>query len=92
MRFFLLILSIMLCSSFLHTKEPSFNFSIGSKIGNIPLQISKTSQNIKAIGGIKLNSWILSPKFSSFISDKSSHFSKNNDSEEILYIKFKFKF
>ena len=93
MRFILLILTITSYASFLHAEEPLFKFSFGSNVGNIPLQITKTSKNIKSISGIRLNTWTLSPNFSSFKNNqKLSNFSETNDFEEIAYIKLKLKF
>jgi hypothetical protein len=93
MRFFLSILAITFYLSFLHAEEPSFKFTFGSSLGNIPIEINKTSKNIKKSPGIKINSWILSPNFSSFIGNAENlNFSKGTDLKESLYIKFNFKF
>ena len=80
--------------SVLHTEEPSFKFTFGSNLGNIPLEINKMSDNIKKPNGFKINSWILSPNFSSFIRDKKkiNLSDKKNFKKENLYIKFNFKF
>ena len=72
MRFFLAILSIVIYSSFLHATEPSFKFTFGSNLGNIPLEINKMSQNKKTIGGLKINSWTLSPNFLSFANNQNN--------------------
>ena len=46
-------------------------FTFGSNLGKIPLEINKMSKNIKPLAGItKLNSWTLSPNFSSFNGDE----------------------
>ena len=93
MRFFLAILSIVIYSSFLHATEPSFKFTFGSNLGNIPLEINKMSQNKKTIGGLKINSWTLSPNFSSFANNQNnSNFSEKTSLKEILYIKIKLNF
>ena len=93
MRFFLSILAITFHLSFLYADEPSFKFTFGSNLGNIPIEINKTSKNIKKSPGIKINSWILSPNFSSFIGNKENlNFSKGTDLKESLYINFNFKF
>ena len=93
MRFFLAILSIVIYSSFLHATEPSLKFTFGSNLGNIPLEINKMSQNKKTIGGLKINSWTLSPNFSSFANNqKNSNFSEKTSLKEILYIKIKLNF
>ena len=93
MRFFLVILVITMHSVFLHASEPSFKLTFGSNLGNVPLEINKMSKNIKPLPGIKINSWILSPNFSSFIGDKkNSNFTEVKDFKESLYIKFNFKF
>ena len=93
MRFFLAILAIIFYTSSLSAKEPSFKFTFGSSLGNIPIEINKTSKNIKKSPGIKINSWILSPNFSSFIGNAENlNFSKGTDLKESLYIKFNFKF
>ena len=93
MRLILLILTIVFYASFLHAEETSFKLSFGTTVGNIPLQITKTNKNTKNIGGIKLNSWILSPNFSPLKKNKElSSFSTTNYFEEMVYIKFKLKF
>jgi len=53
-----------------YAEEPSFKFTFGSNLGNIPLEINKMSKNLKKSPGIEINSWILSPNFSSFIGNK----------------------
>ena len=81
--------------SFLSAETPSFKFTFGSNLGNIPLEINKMNKNIKTLGGFKINSWILSPNFSSFVGNKNfSNLSENKNSKEkeSLYIKFNFKF
>jgi hypothetical protein len=53
------------------------------------------SKNIKNLGGLKINSWVLSPNFSSFLDNKrNSNLSENKHSKgkESLYIKFNIKF
>ena len=51
------------------------------------------SKNIKKSPGIKIDSWILSPNFSSIIGDKESlNFLEDKNLKENLYIKFNFKF
>jgi hypothetical protein len=93
MRLFLTVLAIMFHASFLEATESSFKFVFGSNVGSIPINISKTSLNIKTIGGIQLNSWKLSPNFSSFVNNKKSlHAFKNKDFRESVYIRLNFKF
>jgi hypothetical protein len=94
----LLILLGIFYSSFLYAETPSYKFTLGSNLGNIPLEFNKKSKNIRTLGGIKMNSWVLSPNFSSVLGKKkllkSSQFSENKVSTEkkSLYIKFKFTF
>ena len=95
MRKALIILTLVFYPYFVHAKEPSFKFTFGSNLANIPIEINKMNKNIKTSTGIKINSWILSPNFSSFLDNKKfSKFSKNKNfkEKESLYIKFKFKF
>jgi hypothetical protein len=93
MRFLLaILLSVIFHASFLQATEPSFKFTFGSNLGNIPLEINKMSKNIKTIGGIKINSWTLSPNFSSFSNDKKILNQIEKTSKESLYLKIKFKF
>ncbi len=95
MRFFLLLLLTILYTSFLPAEIPSFKFTLGSNLGNFPLEINKMSKNIKNLGGLKINSWVLSPNFSSFLDNKrNSNLSENKHSKgkESLYIKFNIKF
>jgi hypothetical protein len=94
-RFLLIILTITIHASFLHADEPSFKFTFGSNLGNIPLEINKMSKNIKPLPGIKINSWILSPKFTSLGGGKSffkSQKEKESNEKQKIYIKFNFKF
>ena len=86
-----ILLSVIFHASFLQATEPSFEFTFGSNLGNIPLEINKMSKNIKTIGGIKINSWTLSPNFSSFVKDKKSNFIETK-LEEKLFIKINLKF
>ena len=93
MRFFLAILGMLLYTSFLYSTEPSFKFTFGSNLGNIPFEVNKVSKNKKTIGGLKINSWTLSPNFLSFAgSQQKSNFSEKISLKEILYIKIKLKF
>ncbi|MDC1212726.1 hypothetical protein N8016_02915 [Pelagibacteraceae bacterium] len=93
MRFFLaVLLSVIFYASFLPATEPSFKFTFGSNLGNIPLEINKMSKNIKNKSGIKINSWTLSPNFSSFNNDKKILNQREKKSKESLYLKIKFKF
>jgi hypothetical protein len=87
-----ILLSVIFHASFLQATEPSFEFTFGSNLGNIPLEINKMSKNIKTIGGIKINSWTLSPNFSSFSNDKKILNQIEKTSKESLYLKIKFKF
>ena len=94
----LLILLGIFYSSFLSAETPSFKFTLGSNLGNIPLEFNKNSKNIRTLGGLKRNSWVLSPNFSSVLGKKklleSSKFLGNKVSTEkkSLYIKFKLTF
>ena len=93
MRFSLVVLAITFHMSFLHAEEPSFKFTFGSNLGNVPLEINKMSKNLKKSTGIKINSWILSPNFLFFIEGKkNSNFTEDKDFKEVLYIKLNFKF
>ena len=93
MRFFLAILAFTIHASLLHAVEPSFKVTIGGNFGDIPLEINKMSKNIKPVGGIKINSWTLSPNFLSFAGDKNtSSFMGRKETKDNLYIKIKFKF
>jgi len=93
MRILLAVLIILLHASFLHAEEPSFKISFGSKVGNIPFEINKMSKNKKTKGGIKINSWNISPNFSSFEGFKKiKKISKDENFEEKFYIKLKLKF
>ena len=90
----LAILIITLHASFVLAKESSFKFTFGSNIGNVPFEINKMSDNMKKSAGFKINSWILSPNFSSFIGDKKkiNLSEKKNFKKESLFINFNFKF
>ena len=94
MKFFSLLLLTILFTSFLSAEIPSLKFTFGSNLGNIPLEINKINKNIRTLSGLKINSWVLSPNFSSFFYNEKLNFSENKHSKEkeSLYIKFKFKF
>ena len=93
MRFIVTFLAVTFYTSFLHAEESSFKFTFGSNLGSIPFEINKTSKNIRTSPGIKINSWILSPNFSSFIVDKKNlDFLRDKDSKKALYIKLNYKF
>ena len=93
MRIFLVIIVILLHSTVLRATESSFKFTFGSNLGNVPLEINKISKNLKQLPGLKINSWILSPIFSTFVGQKKlSKFSKKDRLKETLYIKLNFKF
>ena len=93
MRFFFFALVITLNLSFLHAAEPSFKFTFGGNLGNLPIEINKMSKDTKIQSGININSWIVSHNFLPFVVDKKkSNFLKNKDSKENFYIKFNFKF
>ena len=95
MKLLIIALAFMLHTTFLSATESSFKITFGSKIGNVPLEISKTNLNAKTLGGIKLNSWTLSPNFSSIVNNKKSSYfleNKDKDLEESVYIQLNFKF
>ena len=93
MRFLLLLLLTILYTSFLTAEIPSFKFTFGSNLGNIPLEINKMNKNIKTLSGLKIHSWILSPNFSSSKEDKESlNFADDKNFKEFVYIKLNFKF
>ena len=92
MRFLITALAITFYFSLLNANEPSFKFTIGSNLANIPVEINKMSKNIKTLTGIKINSWILSPNFSSIMGGKKFSENKKFKEKESLYIKFNFKF
>jgi hypothetical protein len=66
----LIVTGIIFYASFLQAAESKFKFTFGSKIGGIPFELNKMSKDIKTLPGIKINSWILSPNYSSFAADK----------------------
>jgi len=87
MRILLLVLAITFYAPFLYAEESSFKLTFGSNLGNIPLEINKINKNKKILSGIKINSWILSPNFLSFIGDKkNSNFSDDKKfKEDFIY-------
>ena len=91
--FFVILLTAVLHASFSPATEPSYKFTFGSNLGKIPLEINKMSENIKPLVGIKINSWTLSPNFSSFNGGEiKSNFIKKENTKENLYIKINFNF
>ena len=93
MKFLLAVLAIIFHLSILQADERSFKFSFGSNLAGLPFEINKSSKNLKTPQGIKINSWILSPNFSSFLGNKTKkNFFENKDSNEKIYIKFNLKF
>jgi|TARA_B110000444_G_scaffold196015_1_gene186590 hypothetical protein len=98
-RFFLIILVIIFQISFLNAAEPKFKLTFGSNLGNIPLEINKINKidkmikNKMSLSGIKINSWILTPNFSSFIKKKgSSNFLESKNSKDSIYLRVNLKF
>ena len=98
-RFFLLILVTIFHAYLLNAEESKFKFTFGSNLGNIPLEINKINKvnkiikNKVSLSGLKINSWILTPNFLSFIDrTKSSNIFKNKNSKDNIYIKLNFKF
>jgi len=92
-RFFILILVLTLYAPFLQATEKLFKFTFGTNQGSVPFEINKTNINIKKSPGIKLNSWILTPNFSSFLDDKKkSKFSKKKNCKNDFLLTFKLKF
>ena len=93
MRFLLAVLAIAFYTSFLHAEEPTFKFTFGSNLSNIPFEFNKTSENIKKSPGIKINSWILSPNLSSLAgNEKVLNSLKNKNYKNAFFIKFNLKF
>ena len=94
MRFFLtILLTVLLYASSLHAEEPTFKFTFGTNLGNLPLEVNKTSKNKKTSPGIMISSWSLSPNFLSYVGKKQLfNFSENKISENSFYFKFKLKF
>ena len=94
MRFFLMILlPVLLHASFLQAEEPKFKLTFGTNLGDLPLEINKTSKIQKTSPGIMINSWNLSPNFSNYVGEKKLiNFSENKISKNSIYCKFKFKF
>ena len=92
-RICLVVLGVAFYTSFLQAEESKFKLIFGSNLGDFPFEINKKSKNAKIPAGININSWVLSPKFSSFVRDKKlSNFSENTFSKDKIYIKFNFKF
>ena len=93
MRFFLaILLTIIFNASFLQATEPSYKITFGASLGNIPIEINRINKNEKSIGGIKINTWTLSPNFSALGKDKKILNFQQTELEENFYIKINFKF
>ncbi|MDC0619369.1 hypothetical protein OAO89_03535 [Pelagibacteraceae bacterium] len=93
MRFFLaILLSVILHASFLQATEPTYKFTFGTSIGNIPIEINRMNKNEKNIGGIKINTWTLSPNFSALGKDKKALNFEQSEIKENFYIKINFRF
>ena len=91
--FFVILLTTVLHASLLPATETSYKFTFGSNLGKIPLEISRMSENIKPLAGIKINSWTLAPNFLSYSGGKKrSNFIGKENTKENLYIKINFKF
>ena len=92
-RFFLIISVVIFYTSALHAEDSNFKLTFGSNLGNIPFEINKINKKAISLPGIKINSWILSPKFSSFQKEKEiSNFLENKNSKDSIYLKINFKF
>ena len=98
MRFFVAALAIIFHTSFSHAEDSSFRFTFGSTLGKFPIKIDKQNAINKTIGSIKINSWAVSPNFSSLVGkNEISNITKDINIEEknfgeILYMKINFKF
>tara|TARA_B110000967_G_C18374863_1_gene312381 strand:- start:90 stop:311 length:222 start_codon:yes stop_codon:yes gene_type:complete len=72
---------------------PSYKFTFGGDLGNIPIVINKTSESTKTSTGVKINSWILSPNLSSLAgNEKVLNSLKNKNYKNAFFIKFNLKF
>jgi|TARA_B100000780_G_scaffold171903_1_gene120346 hypothetical protein len=92
-KLILLLLATVLSTSFLSAEMPSFKFTFGSNLGNIPIEINNINKNVKKLIGVKINKWVLSPNFSSFAGNKIlSDYSKSKNYKKSVYIKFRLNF
>lgn len=75
-----------------NSDEPSFSLSVLSNINNLPIQIEKSSENIKTPFSLEFKKWTLSPSVQSYVRNKSLPNMKNKSSSDILFVKFKYIF
>ena len=93
LKIWLIVIAFFLHTAFLHAEDKKYKFTVGSNLGNIPLEINKMSKNNTILPGIKINSWTVSPNFSYFAPSKDSfNFSENKISKDSIYMKFYLRF
>lgn len=91
--FFSFLAAALITSSFLLAEESQLNFTFGSNLGKVPFEINNSKKNINKFSGIKINKWMMSPNFSSFVAGSdSNNFSDKKISRELIYIRFNYKF
>jgi hypothetical protein len=79
--------------SFLHSEEPTYQFTFGSNLKLFPIQFNRTNKDVKTPVSIKLNKWIVSPTTSSFTGNNLlTGLSKSKNNKDKIYFKLKIKF
>ena len=90
---FLIVFVLLLPMSYLHSEEPSFQFTFGGNIKNFPIQFNRSDKKIKKMFSFNLNKWNISPTFNSFANTKFTSTSlKSKNLGEKLFVKIKLKF
>ena len=90
---FLLVFAFLVPMNYLHSDEPSFTFTFGGNIKNLPIQFNRSDKKIKKMFSVNFNKWNISPTFNSFANTKFTAESiKNKNLDEKLFVKLKFKF
>jgi hypothetical protein len=89
----LIFLLVVYPLSFVNSEEASYQLLIGSNIKYFPVQVSQSSQSIQKPLSLKFKNWTFNPGVSSFVKSKSQlGLNDNKNLNDILFVKFKYKF
>ena len=90
---FLVVFVFLVPMSYLHSEEPSFQFTFGGNIKNFPIQFNRSDKKIKKMFSVNLNKWNISPTFNSFANTKfTSDILEKKNIKEKLFVRLKLKF
>ena len=89
----ILVFAFLVPISYLHSEEPSFQFTLGGNIKNFPIQFNRSDKKIKNMFSVNLNQWNISPAFNSFANTKfTTDILEKKNLKEKLFVRLKLKF